>query len=313
MDCSIQPLKHANLSMISTTDFFFPLVDDPYIQGMVGAANVLSDMYAMGVVDIDNVLMILAASLDMPENERNIVTRLMIEGFNDKCTEAGSEVTGGQTVLNPWPIIGGTAMSCCTDEEFINPVAGNVGDVIVLTKPLGTQIAVNINEWIQDKSSNWNLISDDISLNEAYEAYQCAVRGMIRLNKNAAKLMQKYGAHGSTDVTGFGILGHANNLALNQENHVDIELHTLPCIRKMSTISDRFDYFLLKEGFSAETSGGILVMLPPENAEAFCKELEEIDNKPSWIIGSVVEGTKEKNRAYLVEDITILEVDPSTC
>jgi len=123
MDCSVIPIKSKNrdgeeLSMISTTDYFYPLVDDPYTQGQIGACNVLSDMYALGVCNVDTVLMILASSLEMDSHCRDVVTRKMIEGFSDLCKSADVEVTGGQTVLNPWPIIGGTAMSCCSPKEF---------------------------------------------------------------------------------------------------------------------------------------------------------------------------------------------------
>lgn len=94
-------------SLVYSNDpFESALVEDPYLQGRIGCANVLSDMYALGVVDIDNVLMILAASLDMDEKVRNIVTRKFMTGFNDCCLLAGTNVTGGQSVLNPWPIIG---------------------------------------------------------------------------------------------------------------------------------------------------------------------------------------------------------------
>ena len=107
MDCSIVPSqRYKDFFVVSTTDFFYPLVEDPYLQGRVGAANVLSDMYALGVVHIDNVLMILAASLDIDEKSRNIVTRNMMKGFSDCCKLANTDVTGGQSVLNPWPIIG---------------------------------------------------------------------------------------------------------------------------------------------------------------------------------------------------------------
>jgi len=74
MDCSVQPLKHKGLSLISTTDYFYPSVDDPYMQGRIGAANVLSDLYAMGVIHCDNILMILAVSRDMDKLQREVVT-----------------------------------------------------------------------------------------------------------------------------------------------------------------------------------------------------------------------------------------------
>eukprot|EP01125_Pyxidicula_operculata_P009506 TRINITY_DN312_c0_g1_i3.p1 TRINITY_DN312_c0_g1~~TRINITY_DN312_c0_g1_i3.p1 ORF type:complete len:194 (+),score=21.11 TRINITY_DN312_c0_g1_i3:152-733(+) len=193
MDCSIVPVNSKkDLYMVSTTDYFYPLVDDPYIQGKIGACNVLSDMYALGVVDIDNVLMILASSMGMEPEERKIVTRKFIEGFSDLCKEAGVDCTGGQTVQNPWPIIGGTAMSCCTSFEYIYPVNAVPGDVLVLTKPLGTQLVVNVNEWFQlEDKTRWNKCLSKISKETAERSFKVAVESMTRLNRNAARLMHK--------------------------------------------------------------------------------------------------------------------------
>jgi len=310
MDCSIVPTKKG-LSIISTTDFFYPLVDDPFVQGQIGACNVLSDMYAMGVVDIDNVLMILAASKQMDDITREIVTRKMIEGFNDLCLSAGVECTGGQTIVNPWPIIGGTAMSCCSSEDFILPVNAVPGDVLVLTKPLGTQVAVNVNEWLQlEDKTRWMKCQEVIDYQDAHRAYQAAVRSMTRLNRNGARLMHKYGAHGATDVTGFGIMGHANNLARNQHACVHFEIHTLPIISKMVEVEKLFPFFKLTQGYSSETSGGLLIALPPEQAHNFCCEIEELDNAPAWIVGRVVpapDGTK--NVAKITENPTIITVE----
>jgi len=242
MDCSIQPLRN-EMFLISTTDFFFPLVDDPYIQGKIGACNVLSDIYALGVVNCDNMLMILAACSTMNDSERDAVTRKMILGFNDIAREAGTEIRGGQTVINPSPIIGGVAMACCSKDEFIYHDNAEIGDVIVLTKPLGTQIAVNLNEWIQDGSEYWDRVKDIITPDEVSVAYQCSVKSMTRLNRNAARLMHKYGAHGATDITGFGIVGHASNLAAHQHKKIDIEIHTLPIIKKNGRCSTKYHLF----------------------------------------------------------------------
>jgi len=309
MDCSIVPLSRHGLSMVSTCDFFFPLVDDPYVQGQIGCCNVLSDMYAMGVVNIDNVLMILAASQKMDSDMRDVVTRKMIEGFNDKCLEAGVECTGGQTVINPWPIIGGTAMSACTDFEYIRPVHAVPGDVLVLTKPLGTQVAVNAHQW-KHQEKKWTNVQDVITKEEATRAYDVAMHSMARLNRTAAKLMHKYGAHAATDVTGFGILGHGRNLAGNQTAAVNFELHTLPIIRSMKEVDDKVQMFKLMNGFSAETSGGLFICLPADKAEAFCQELESIDNCPAWIIGRVLQSDEDpaKNTCNLINNPTIINV-----
>jgi len=295
--------------MISTTDYFYPLVDDPYMQGRIGAANVLSDLYAMGVINCDNVLMILAASTEMSKLQRDVCTKLMIEGFNDTVKEAESEVTGGQTVLNPWPIIGGAATSICTKEEIIMPISAVPGDLIVLTKPLGTQVAVNVSQW-RYQEKRWINVQDIITKEEAARAYEISIESMARLNRNAAKLMHKYGAHGATDVTGFGILGHGRNLAKNQVAPVHFEIHTLPIIRSMKEVDEKINMFSLMKGLSAETSGGLFVCLPPDRAEAFCKELEEIDGCPAWIIGRVITSNEDqsKNTCNLMDNPTIITV-----
>jgi len=314
MDCSVIPIKSKNrdgeeLSMISTTDYFYPLVDDPYTQGQIGACNVLSDMYALGVCNVDTVLMILASSLEMDSHCRDVVTRKMIEGFSDLCKIADVEVTGGQTVLNPWPIIGGTAMSCCSPKEFLMPVNAVAGDVLVLTKPLGTQVAVNVNEWLQvPEKPYWTKAQGVITLEQAYEAYNKAVESMTRLNRNAAKLMHKHGAHAATDVTGFGLIGHTTNLVRNQKARVDFMIHTLPIISKMDEVDALFGWFKLLDGFSSETSGGLLIALPEEKAQLFCDELQQLDKQPAWIIGKVINAQSDQNNAKIEETRKIIYV-----
>ena len=101
MDSSITPLRHSGLSLVQTTDFFYPLVEDPYMQGKIAASNVLSDLYAMGVTECDNMLMLIGVSTKMTDKERDVVIPLIIRGFKDCALEAGTTVTGGQTVMNP--------------------------------------------------------------------------------------------------------------------------------------------------------------------------------------------------------------------
>ena len=101
--------------------------------------------------------------------------------------------------------------------------------------------------------------------------------------------MHDFGAHGSTDVTGFGLLGHAANLAQAQDAAVDFVIDRLPVISKMPAVNSRFD-FKLTRGLSAETSGGLLVALGAQAAHAYCRRLQELDGEPAWIIGRVVAG-----------------------
>ena len=119
LDSCVLPTRHKGLKLIQTTDFFYPLVDDPYVQGKIACANVLSDLYATGVTECDNVLMLLGVSNQFNSHEKSVVTRLVIQGFNDLAREAGTSVNGGQTVLNPWFIIGGVATSVVSEDEFI--------------------------------------------------------------------------------------------------------------------------------------------------------------------------------------------------
>ena len=134
----------------------------------------------------------------------------------------------------------------------------------MLTKPLGTQVAVNAHQWL-DQPDRWKRIKLVISSEDVRKAYQRAMDSMARLNRTAARLMHKYNAHACTDVTGFGILGHAQNLATNQKNEVSFVIHNLPIISKMASVAKACgNMFKLLQGRSAETSGGLLICLPRE-------------------------------------------------
>eukprot|EP00004_Rigifila_ramosa_P023953 TRINITY_DN6824_c0_g1_i3.p5 TRINITY_DN6824_c0_g1~~TRINITY_DN6824_c0_g1_i3.p5 ORF type:complete len:316 (-),score=84.18 TRINITY_DN6824_c0_g1_i3:296-1243(-) len=311
MDCALVALpRHPDLFLIETTDFFYPLVDDPYLQGRIACCNVLSDQYAMGVVDCDNMLMLLACSTDMEARERDIVTTEMMRGFRDTCSEAETRVRGGQTVLNPWPIIGGVASSVCRRSEFITPDGIVPGDVLVLTKPLGTRVAVNAILWTK-QAEKWSQISHVVSVADVERMYLDAKRSMATLNRNGARLMHKFGAHGATDITGFGLLGHVGNLAKHQKAAgLEFVIHTLPLLAKSKEIDDAVTNFKLQAGWSAETSGGLCVALPSQAAaEEFCRELELLDGSPAWIIGRVESAAGHgPNSAKIVPNPSVVSV-----
>jgi selenide,water dikinase len=305
MDSCITPLRHGGLSLVQTTDFFYPLVDDPYMMGKIACANVLSDLYALGVTECDNMLMLLALALKLSDKERDVVVPLMIRGFRDLAEEAGTSVNGGQTVKNPWMTIGGVATTVCQSNEFIMPDNAVVGDVLVMTKPLGTQVAVSAYQWL-DQPDRWNRIKLVVSEDDVRKAYQRAMFSMARLNRVAARLMHKYNAHGATDITGFGILGHANNLARIQKNEVGFVIHNLPVIAKMAAVSKACgNMFGLLQGHSAETSGGLLIALPREQAAAFCKDIEKQEGYQAWIIGIVEKGNRT---ARIIDKPRVIEV-----
>jgi len=305
MDASVTPLRHGGLSLVQTTDFFYPLVDDPYMMGKISCANVLSDLYAMGVTECDNMLMLLAVSTKMTEKERDVVIPLIMRGFKDCAAEASTQITGGQTVVNPWCPVGGVASTVCQPNEYIVPDNAVVGDVLVLTKPLGTQVAVNAHQWL-DQPERWNRIKLVVSDEDVRKAYQRAMDSMARLNRIAARLMHKYNAHGATDVTGYGLLGHAQTLAKHQKNEVSFVIHNLPVIAKMAAVAKACgNMFQLLQGHSAETSGGLLICLPREQAAAYCKDIEKQEGYQAWIIGIVEKGNRT---ARIIDKPRIIEV-----
>lgn len=306
-------------------------------KGRIGAANVLSDLYATGVADCDFMLMLLAASRDMDSESRQVCTREMVRGFRECCEEADAPITGGQTVLNPWPIIGGVATTVVTSQSDFCPLNQAVpGHVVLLTKPIGTQVAVNVHQWRSkydkqltddDKSNNitcgdaklWKKSVEKASMTveKAETMMHQAVCSMARLNRTAAQILNKkkadnnkkkvYDCSACTDVTGFGILGHAQNLAENQIANVAIMLDKLPCIANTMQVNDDVLNFRLRAGYSAETSGGLLICLPSmEIAEQYCQELLEQEGYPSWIVGRVVESTTRK--CEIVDNVEIIEV-----
>uniref|UniRef100_A0A1I7TE17 Selenide, water dikinase n=1 Tax=Caenorhabditis tropicalis TaxID=1561998 RepID=A0A1I7TE17_9PELO len=296
LDSCVIPLRHPGLRLVQTTDFFYPLVDDPYIMGRITCANVLSDLYAMGVSECDNMLMLLGVSVDLNEVQRDIIVRLFIQGFKDAADEADTKIRGGQTVRCPWLLLGGVATSVVHESEIIKVDRAVPGDVLVLTKPIGGQVAVNSYEWM--KKQNGKLEELNLDPLKIHKAFKQACEQMSRLNRNAAKLLHKFEAHSSTDVTGFGILGHAENLARVQKQPVEFVIEKLPIIEYMDEIVERMianggEGFRLFEGRSAETSGGLLVAMTEGNAKSYISELSSVDNSPAWIIGRVIQKTTE--------------------
>uniref|UniRef100_A0A8C0LAX7 Selenide, water dikinase 1 n=1 Tax=Canis lupus dingo TaxID=286419 RepID=A0A8C0LAX7_CANLU len=277
------------LSLVQTTDYIYPIVDDPYMMGRIACANVLSDLYAMGVTECDNMLMLLG-----------IMMPLIIQGFKDAAEEVGTSVTGGQTVLNPWIVLGGVATTICQPNEFIMPDNTIPGDVLVMTKPLGMQVAVAVHQWL-DIPEKWNKIKLVVTQEDVELAYQEPMMNMARLNRTAAGLMHTFNAHTATDITGFGILGHAQNLAKQQRNEVSFMIHNLPVLAKMAVVSKACgNMFGLMHGTCPETSG----------ASRFCAEIKSPkygEGHQAWIIGIVEKGNRT---ARIIDKPRIIEVAP---
>lgn len=206
-----------------------------------------------------------------------------------------------------------------------SPTHSKAGDVLILTKPLGIQLATNTSIWLEENSENWIKLSAHLTKDDVSEMFQKALKVMTMLNRTAAQLMHKYQANAATDITGFGLLGHATNLLSFQENSVDFEINAFPFIKHVKLIAEvlgRHQKFYA--GKMVETSGkiyklsifdivltplsitgGLLISLPAENALSFCQEFKSIANSPCWVVGKVVEGTK---KVIIKDNINIIEV-----
>jgi len=202
---------------------------------------------------------------------------------------------------------GGMNWEMATPIHFTNEAQGDAvpGDVLVLTKPLGSKIAVTILNWM-DIPEQWSRLHMIISEEDCRKAYLRGMDTTNRLNGNALGLMMKYNAHGYTEVNELGLLHQANELARNQKAGVSFVIHNLPAIAKMSLVDKTMgDLFNLRQGLSPETSGGLLICLPRDAAASYCQEIEKKDGYPAWIIGIVEAGN---GTARIIEKPRIIEV-----
>ncbi len=258
------------VAVIQTVDFFTPIVDDPYLFGQIAAANALSDVYAMGGVPK------LAMNLLCVPNCLSLQTvRGILEGGHSKAVEAGCVIAGGHTIQDNEPKYGLCVTGFVHPDRILRNVGALPGDVLVLTKPLGAGILTTA------------LKADLISPAARDEVYA----HMATLNARAGQaVLQVEQVHACTDVTGFGLLGHA--FEMTQEGRVTIRLHgrALPLMREAREMAEMgvipsgayrnqayvrphltllpgAAQVLLDLASDPQTSGGLLVALPPEQAE----------------------------------------------
>jgi selenide,water dikinase len=283
-----------NLAVLNTLDFFTPMVDEPEIQGRIAGSNVTSDIYALAVTNIVSVLSIMA----FPENMPDELAVGMLKGFGDFCREMGAPVVGGHTIRNPWPIIGGAATGVNEIDKIVYTKGAQVGDRLFLTKPLGIAPAMAAYRLRNEEEGRELLkeIPEDLVETAVVEA----IEGMITSNKPVAEAMQKVPVHAATDVTGFGLKGHAANMAVLGK--VDIVIDQLAVIRGTPMLTEIFGYPLL-QGEAKETAGGMLIAVSRENADDL---LSELDNRKvrHFEVGYV---TKGKGNVNVLKDAKVIE------
>jgi selenide,water dikinase len=254
------------LVVLNTLDFFTPMVDEPEVQGRITASNVTSDIYTLGVSNIVNLLAILA----YPENMPDEVAVGMLKGLNDFCREMDIPLTGGHTIRNPWPVIGGAATGISNMRDVVYTRGAQPGDLLFLTKSLG--IAPAMAAYRLRKEAEGEELLADVSADLVENAINKAIDSMVSSNKSAAQVMQKVPVHAATDITGFGLKGHLANMAVLSS--VDVVIDDIYVISGTPVLSKQLGYPLLT-GEAKETAGGILMAVSKENADDLQSEFDK--------------------------------------
>jgi selenide,water dikinase len=252
----------------------------------------------MGVTDVVSLQAFLAYPADIPEE----IPVGVLRGMNDFMDRLGASVTGGQTIKNPVPVFGGIAMGVAHPNDVVYSSGAKPGDIVLLTKPLGIQPAMRSYRDLQDEKRDSLL--ESFSESELARIQDVAVRLMTKSNLEVAEAMRQVKAHAATDITGFGLLGHAGNVAAL--SCVDIILDQIPIIRGTQELADFFGH-KLSQGFGAETAGGMLVFLEPDNSNRFTELLAE-RNLPCWTLGHVKKPVGDPLASF-AKDVEFIEAD----
>ncbi len=275
-----------DIAIINTLDFFTPIVNDPYIFGQIAAANALSDVYAMG--GIPKVCMnIVAYSQDGPD----YLTK-MLKGGAEKVIEAGATLCGGHSIKDTTTKYGLSVTGVVHPDKIMQNNNCKIDDVIVLTKPLGTGVIMSA-----------NLLGDC-----PMDSYNECVAQMTTLNKDAFLISQKYKVNAMTDVTGFGFLGHLNEMItpsysiLVNSSNVQTISNALSLAKefyitsngqknrnhlKNDVVLNDISFEMQEILFDPQTSGGLLISLPKEEATKMIEEMKT-NSINATIVGTVV-------------------------
>jgi selenide, water dikinase len=281
-----------NLAIVQTVDFFTPLVDDPYTFGQIAATNALSDVYAMGGRPITALSMVCFP----PDGDLDILEQIMLGGLS-KVTEAGCVVVGGHSVRDTEIKFGYAVTGLIDPEHILTNAAAREGDILILTKPIGTGV-----------------ITTALKLGKAQPDWVAnAIESMTTLNRSASQIvMGAHGVHAMTDITGFGLMGHAREMALGSGMAINIVVEQVPRIAgaiesirlgaipagllanrqfaeclvadaEGSLISDDLRTLL----YDPQTAGGLLIAVAAAAADALLTSLLDAGLKAARI-GSVI-------------------------
>jgi len=280
-----------DLALVQTLDFFPPLVDDPFVFGQIAAANALSDVYAMNGRPLT--AMNIAA---FPDQELPLtVLAEILRGASDRVTLAGAVTVGGHTLRDSEIKFGLSVTGLVDPADVLTNAGARVGDVLVLTKPLGTGFVTTANKKGECPP----------------DVLDSAVAGMTQLNAVGRDALRAAGGtHALTDVTGYGLAGHSSEMAEGAGLTVEIDVGRLPLIEgvlplavpryftRASASNREFlagrlriestaDPTLVEFAFDAQTSGGLLIAVDPDNVDRLVKELDARGARASAVVGRV--------------------------
>lgn len=275
---------------MQTVDFFTPLVDDPYHFGQVAAANALSDLYAMGAEPLFALNIVAFPAQKLPFRILGDILR----GGADKVREAGIAIVGGHSIDDPEPKYGLVATGRVRRDRILRNVGARPGDVLVLTKPLGTGIFTTA------------LMRDLLPP----EREAAIVALMAMLNRDAAAALQGFTVHACTDVTGYGLLGHLHSMLRGSGVGARLDAGAIPFVTEVLELAGRgcvpggsranleavrsqVDFGGLAEAerqvlADAQTSGGLLAAVPESEAEALVAALARARTPERAVIGRIV-------------------------
>jgi selenide,water dikinase len=280
-------------SLVMTTDFFTPVVDDPYDYGAIAAANSLSDVYAMGA---EPFLALTIAAL--PPDLDIFISQEIIRGLGEKTAESGTVIAGGHTIQDKEPKIGLVVLGFAEEDALLRKDGLRIGDQLVLTKPLGFGVTTTALK----------------SQEAAPEDIEEVTRWMKVLNRDAAALARLFNLRAGTDVTGFSFLGHAWEMAESAGVGMNIEFSKVPfisCAKEHASAwrfpggaADNKLYYDRYVEFSPtipeehqmllydpQTSGGLLLGVPRDEIDAFMSAALT-KNQAAWVVGEVIAGNK---------------------
>lgn len=284
-----------DLAIVSTVDFFTPVVDDPYTYGQIAAANAMSDVYAMGGRPITALNLVCWPQSGLPREMLSEILR----GGSDKAKEAGALIVGGHSVADEEVKYGMAVTGVIDPRRVIRNVGAQVGDALILTKPLGTGVLMTA--FKRDRL--------------APEYYDAAVATMTQLNARAAEVMLQFAVHAATDITGFGLVGHSSKMAdgsgvtiVFEESDLPLLPGALECCREglipgggtrnrefyspRTKVSQEVSDEMIAIAFDPQTSGGLLIALPDADAIKLVAALHRAGVADACIVGRVIDRTQ---------------------